>query len=294
MNILDISEHNIITNEVLSQIKVDGGVILRATWGTNLDDKVYDYISLMVKHGIPYGLYIYSYALNKQGVIDECNFFKKHFHGAELGIYFDMEDADHYKQKNGFAFTRENITGLCDTFMDQMKEFKLIGVYASKSWFDSYISTKCIRWVAHWHSNDGTEHTEPYEFHQYTSNFKIGGKSFDRNRYSLRVTSKPTTINKPDQILTVGSKIMFKDNMIVRAINTVKDWVRVDELGGWISASIFTEQTNHDGKLDNILHVGSRGTIKGVYTVGRVNVASNLVYINELGFWVKAGPCIEI
>lgn len=53
--------------------------------------------------GIPYGVYLYSYALDYYDAASETAHALRLLKGRspELGVWFDMEDADGYKARNG-------------------------------------------------------------------------------------------------------------------------------------------------------------------------------------------------
>lgn len=96
-----------------------------------------------------------------------------------------------------------------------------------------------------------------------------------------------------DQILTVNSKVKFQA-FVIGAIDPAQDWVHSSALGGWVSAGPVEEVDAADGAKDQILHVGSRGTIPGTYTVDAINADTDQAHIKELGFWVRAGVLDEV
>lgn len=108
---------------------------------------------------------------------------------------------------------------------------------------------------------------------------------------------------KVDQILHVGSKVTFPSRMKVTAINKKRNWAYVPVLGGWISAKPCDEVDATDGSCDQILHVGSIVTIKGVFEVTAVNKEINAVQLKAYSgttsdwlfdFWIKAKPLTEV
>ena len=130
--------------------------------------------------GIPYGVYLYSYALKIENAISEAEHalrVVKNFN-PQMGIWFDMEDADGYKAKKGLNVynERELITEMCETFCDKITEagYKT-GVYANKNYFDNVIITDDIKyplWLAHWGID---EPSMPCLFWQYTSDGSVDG-----------------------------------------------------------------------------------------------------------------------
>ena len=113
----------------------------------------------------------------------EAIFCKRIIHEAgvllELPVWFDMEDADGYKDRYGFSFTRRNVTNICRAFLDTIKPLDC-GVYASYSWLIKYVSWQslgCAIWNAQWGKYDDFK---GYMW-QYTDKLIISGKQFDGN-----------------------------------------------------------------------------------------------------------------
>ena len=91
----------------------------------------------------------------------------------ELPVFYDMEDADKYKEEHGMP---TNITEICKAFLDNVG--LNCGVYASDSWLAGTIdwqSLGCPVWNAQWGSNDDIR---GYMW-QYTDSLNIGGNIFD-------------------------------------------------------------------------------------------------------------------
>lgn len=155
--------------------------IVRATWGTNTDEKALEWLQKLNQLGIPYGVYCYSYALDNEGARSEAEYLYKllkqwheqHNFGVQLGVWFDMEP-DNYKREHNFM-SAEQWTQACNTFCQAMQDYGFYtGIYASESYFDSHIhTTKWDRWVASWGNNDGTIQRDTSHLGtmlQYTSN----------------------------------------------------------------------------------------------------------------------------
>ena len=112
--------------------------------------------------------------------VDEM--FRRNVHEAgvllELPVFYDMEDADQYKARRGFAFDPAEMTAMCKAFIDTLG--LNCGIYASYHWLTNYIdwrSLGCAVWNAEWGSTDDIK---GYMW-QYTDSAQIGGKSFDAN-----------------------------------------------------------------------------------------------------------------
>lgn len=157
-------------------------VIIRIGYSTTLDSKAKRNMDECEKLGIPYGIYLYSYALNVAQAKKEAEFVLKSIKGRKIqvGVWFDMEDADGYKKKNGMP-SNDTITNMCNEFCNIIKNAGYyVGVYASESWFGGKIksSMKYPKWVANWGLNNGERQNDKSSvgpLHQYTS------KPLDKN-----------------------------------------------------------------------------------------------------------------
>lgn len=164
-------------------------IILRAGYSTVKDPKFDEHYKNAIKLNKRVGVYWYSYALNKEQAIKEAQKCLDVVKGKNItmGIWFDMEDADQYKKKNGFKFDRLTISGICDAFCEIVEGAGYYaGIYASYHYMKTYISCpKYDKWIAYWGSNDGnipsgmenTLRSMGGSIWQYTS--KLGGKNLD-------------------------------------------------------------------------------------------------------------------
>lgn len=148
-------------------------VIIRGGFSETVDRCAYGFLEQAEKLGIPWGIYWYSYALTIKDATAEAGACIKFLNGKipTLGVWFDMEDADNFKQNHGFP-TAETITLMCREFCGCMKARGLFsGIYASRSWFGTKIlADELPRWVAAWGWNDGINYpnlTGEAVMHQY-------------------------------------------------------------------------------------------------------------------------------
>lgn len=161
MNGIDVSEHQ---GDFDFTPYKDGFVIIRGGYGIRNADKWAERnISKCDALGIPWGIYWYSYALNVQTAKLEAERCLRFLNGRKprLGVWFDMEDADGYKQTNGFP-SNETITAMCKTFCAAMEEAgNRTGVYANLDWFENRIGdTGYDKWIAAWGWNDGEHYPD--------------------------------------------------------------------------------------------------------------------------------------
>lgn len=161
MNGIDVSEHQ---GDFDFAPYKDGFVIIRGGYGIrNADQWAERNIAKCDALGIPWGVYWYSYALDEAQARQEAEACLRFLGGRKprLGVWFDMEDADNYKEKNGFP-ADETITAMCKTFCAAMAEAgNKTGVYASLNWFEEHIGdTGYDKWIAAWGWNDGVNYPD--------------------------------------------------------------------------------------------------------------------------------------
>lgn len=166
--------------------------IIRCGYGsdfTNQDDKQFLLnIRKCEELGIPYGIYLYSYALNTNEARSEANhvlrLLKNVGNNFKYGVWFDMEDADNYKKEKGMP-SNSTLVDICYTFCEIVEsKGYYTGIYASLSWLNNQLNNSKLdrfdKWVAQW-NNKGCTYQKAYSIWQYTSNAIIGGKRFDAN-----------------------------------------------------------------------------------------------------------------
>ena len=115
---IDISKHN--GNINLEPYKGQF-VIMRVGYGNfTLDKKFKRNVQECKRLGIPFGVYHYSYALNAETAKKEAQAVLKaiepYRNDITVGVWFDMEDGDGYKRKNGFKFNHDTIAPICYAF----------------------------------------------------------------------------------------------------------------------------------------------------------------------------------
>ncbi len=191
--VLDVSAHqgDIDWDTLWNSGQIDG-VILRLGYGSDYTDqddvKFLRNLKACERLGIPYGVYLYSYALNVNDAVSEANhalrLLKSVGSNFKYGVWFDMEDADGYKRKNGLNPNDVNNYGILSditgTFVDIMSNNGYhSGVYASLSWFENQLNNSRIngydKWVAQW--NNSCSYNGVYSIWQYSSDVSVPGIS---------------------------------------------------------------------------------------------------------------------
>ena len=158
--------------------------ICRTGYGkTGFDENFQSNVDGAHKAGLICGAYHYSYALNPADAAEEAAFCKGIIERAgvllELPVWFSMGDADNYKARHGFDFSKGNVTAICKSFLDAIKPLNC-GVYANLSWLEDYIdwqSLGCKIWSAQYNAEDNFK---GYMW-QYTDALAIGGQNFGGN-----------------------------------------------------------------------------------------------------------------
>ena len=186
---IDVSEHQ--KKIDWKKVKDDGVqfAMLRMGFGSDIQSQTDDYVLRSAKEcdrlGIPYGLYIYSYATSESKAHSEAQHMIRIAKqvNATLGYYYDMEDADGYKLKHNFnpRTHKAELTNFCLIFMEDMKKagYDNVGVYANKDYFTNILDIEKIRrsgkiWLAQWGVS------KPYvlcNMWQYTNNGSVKGIS---------------------------------------------------------------------------------------------------------------------
>lgn len=146
--------------------------------------------------GIPYGVYLYSYSLELSEVEEEIAHTLRMIQGRNpvMGVYFDMEDADGYKQDHGMP-SKEILNDMCIKYVQGITDagYKA-GVYASKYWFTNTLTNSTLdeylKWVAQW--SDKNTYEGKFDMWQYTSNGSVNGigSRVDMNVYLGEIPQK--------------------------------------------------------------------------------------------------------
>ena len=165
------------------KVKNDGieFAILRCGYGmdfSNQDDVEYERNANECERlGIPYGVYLMSYANTVEKARSEAKHVLRLIEGRKisLGVWYDIED-------NGTsgAINKETLTNIINTFCNTIKNAgHRVGVYASLNWLENKIE-RIIRdnydiWVAQYYSK--CEYEGKYIMWQHTSSGKVNGIS---------------------------------------------------------------------------------------------------------------------
>lgn len=220
---VDLSHHNGNVNfENLKKAGIEF-VILRCGVGqdrTSQDDTQFKKnIEKCNKYGIPFGVYLYSYANTIEKAKSESKHVLRLLKGLEVpyGVWYDVEDKIHPMDK-------KLLTDIVVTFCDAIKKAGYhIGVYASRHWFNTRFDNRIDqydKWVAEW--SDRCTYSKPYGIWQFTDNLVIGGAKFDGN-YAYKdypkLTGTSETITSEVPKKSEPAKKKSTDAMAIEVIN---------------------------------------------------------------------------
>lgn len=155
--------------------------ILRCGYGHDdmkQDDK---YFTRNVKEckrvGMPYGIYIYSYAKSVKDAESEAKHVLRLLKGCkpEYPIYYDLEDAN-----TTGKCSKKQILQIAKRFVEILESKGYwVGIYASKHWNTTYLTDKWYdtkaRWIAQY--GDKCSYKGEYGLWQYSCEGKVKGIS---------------------------------------------------------------------------------------------------------------------
>lgn len=179
---IDVSEFNGDVNIAALKGQISF-VIIRCGYGSdysNQDDSQYEAnVRKCEAAGIPYGVYLYSYAKNTAMAESEAAHTLRLLKGKRplYGVWYDVEDSS--------LPTGETLIDNCITYCRAIENAGYYcGIYASLSWWNGRLNSPRLdpfdKWVAEW--NDTLDYNKPFGIWQYTDNGILNGRRFDMNR----------------------------------------------------------------------------------------------------------------
>lgn len=187
--VIDVSSHQgkIDWDTVKKYGNIDG-VILRISAGSAyVDSQFARNVSELNRLGIPYGVYIYSYAENQVGTVSDLGTahegaleakriikaFKDYNVKLSLPIFYDLEV---WENKKNLSWNNDNYAPIIKSFSDTMSaagySYK---IYTNKVWAESALSNykNMISWIAQY--NHFCTYNGDYMAWQYSSNEIVPG-----------------------------------------------------------------------------------------------------------------------
>ena len=301
--VIDVSQHQGTIDWNTVKDKIDGA-ILRCGYGDDLpaqDDTQYARnLAECERLGIPYGVYLYSYATTEAQAKSELAHILRLIKGHKpvLGAYLDVEeDVCH-----SFA------PRACRVVCEGLKAAGFMpGVYSSLSWWNNYLKEikEYMRWVAHWNPTCG--YMGDYLIWQYGTAKVDGIKGeVDTNYYYGEIgKTAPTNIavNKaPDIIYQV-----FTDTSgWLPTVRNLEDYAGIDSqpvkgIRVSLNGDTLAVQTHQlsNGNIDKLTIFAGKHTIRyRVRTVGSSDYLSWMENKKDTGgsadtFAGEAGKAID-
>lgn len=161
------------------------GVILRIGYWNTEDQRFKENIAEVKRLGIPYGIYIFSYANTEGGAGIEANFTKniisKYNLNPTLGIYYDLEDWYISADNTSNTLSKDQYDNIARTYINSVSshvgnKYK-VKIYADlnhvNNRFGSYAKGESD-WIAQY-NNTGCTYKGRYSMWQYTSSATLDG-----------------------------------------------------------------------------------------------------------------------
>ena len=190
---IDVSENNGWNDwKAVKESGIEFAIIRLGYGRGHLDTLFYKNVNEALEAGLKIGVYYYSYALNRLAAWEEASYMMHILESSgltpgklEMGVWFDMEDGDGYKERNGMP-AAQTITAMCNEFIAECNRHGYnCGLYASLDWLENRIYTNLLPeyapiWCAQWaHSCDWPS----AKMWQFTDRLKVGNRWFDGNWY---------------------------------------------------------------------------------------------------------------
>lgn len=161
-----------------NKVKASGieGAILQCGYGDNIpsqDDTTFIQNALACeKIGLPYGVYLFSYATTQGNARSETEHIKRLINGRKLSypVYIDLES-------DGIPPNKFNANWFIEMGNEIEKTGAWFGIYANQNWFNSYIGNRLDRftkWVANYSDKPNVPNTDIW---QYSSTAQVNGIS---------------------------------------------------------------------------------------------------------------------
>ena len=301
--VIDVSQHQgtIDWNKVKN--KVDGA-ILRCGYGDDLpaqDDTQYARnLAECERLGIPYGVYLYSYATTEAQAKSELAHILRLIKGHKpvLGAYLDVEeDVCH-----SFA------PRACRVVCEGLKAAGFMpGVYSSLSWWNNYLKEikEYTRWVAHWNPTCG--YTGDYLIWQYGTAKVDGIKGeVDANYYYGEIGKTAPTNIAVNKVPDIIYQVFTDTSGWLPTVRNLEDYAGIDSqpvkgIRVSLNGDTLAVQTHQlsNGNIDKLTIFAGKHTIRyRVRTVGSSDYLSWMENKKDTGgsadtFAGEAGKAID-
>ena len=170
----DVSENQGYLDTDFWQDAVDSGckfVYVRCSWGNGHEDEQFRHnVQMAHEYGLMVGAYHYDHSLTPDITAEHARKCAAIIADSgvllELPVFFDLEDADGWKECHGYNFSGANATAQCQAWINNIG--LATGVYAPYSWLEREVADSagngggaidwrglnCAVWNAEWGNAD--------------------------------------------------------------------------------------------------------------------------------------------
>ena len=288
---IDVSIHQ--GNINWDKVKADGieFAILRCGYGSDFtyqdDGQFKKNAKECERLGIPYGVYLYSYATNIEKACSEADHVLRVIKGCKLDypVYYDLEDAN-----TTGKCSKDMLGKIAEAFCNRIEKagYK-VGIYANLYWFNNLLTdarfNQWDKWIAQY--NTECTYKGKYVMWQYTDKGKVNGinGNVDMNYY---YGSTEKAEPKPEATKTASkyTKTQFiKD--VQKAIGAKVDGIAGAET---ISKTVtVSARTNSKHKVVKSLqkYLNALG-----YDCGKVDGIAGVLFTNAVKKYQKDNGCV--
>ena len=319
--VIDVSQHQGTINWDKVKDKI-AGAIIRCGYGDDLpaqdDIQFARNLSECERLGIPYGVYLYSYAMTEVQARSELAHILRLIKGHKpvLGAFLDVEERN----------TEQFCARACRVVCEGLKKAGITpGVYSSLSWWNSYLTEikEYTRWIAHW--NSFCAYGGEYLIWQYgtaqvdgingevDANYYYGdfGKS-DKTTSTTTAAETKTTANKvvsnttKTTIPDITYQVFTDTSGWLPTVRNLEDYAGVDGqpikgIRVYLNGDTLSVQTHQlaNGNIDKLTIFAGKNTIRyRVRTIGSTDYLSWMENKKDTGgssdtFAGEAGKAID-
>ena len=268
---IDISQFNGDVDIAGLRGKVDF-IIIRCGYGSDLasqDDTQYRAnVRKCRQAGIPFGVYLYSYAKNVEMARSEARHTLRLLEGLKplYGVWYDVEDSS---LPTGEALV-DNCLAYCQAVRDAGY---YCGIYSSLSWQQGRLSSPRLRhidrWVAQWDAALGYPDAGMW---QYSNSGVINGKRFDLDR---AYRDYPAIIEKGDWTDMTREQVAQLARQEAQAVYNENEgrYKTFDQVPAWARADV--------EKVYDRLKLTGTGTVDGDTKIDASRTYVRVLYVLE-------------
>lgn len=271
MRCIDVSSYQgtIDWKRVKPQIDV---AILRCGYGDDIvsqdDQEFFNNVNGCIENGIPFGVYLYSYAKNLTGSesiqseIEHCKRLLGQIDVLPFCIYLDMED------DSTRYLGRKGLSSFANFFCKNMTEagYKA-GIYANEYWFNHYLDVKRISgegysiWCAKY-SLEKPNIGVSYDIWQYSSTGTLDGI---RGFVDMNEMIKDITNVREEQQIPVNQQVNVFYRVKVRRDGWLPEVKNLEDFAGWKNRPITGIAIKVDkGSIKYRVHLKEKGWLSYV------------------------------